>query len=104
MSIRGDFMSAMIKCTKRKHRAHVDLASRLLEQRESLVMIRWSAAAIYEQLAKKNLRVHQPSVGRARYPGAAFDYICEDTAAFDQNAAVPILGRRHALCRTAKPQ
>ena len=94
----------MVKRAKGEHRPRMALASRFLKQREGSVMVGWSATAVNEHLAKKNLRVHNPCVGGARQPGTAFDSICGDAAAFDQHAPIPVLGSRDALCRPAKPQ
>src|SRR5262245_63444089 len=103
LRIRGDLVSAIIKRAKREHCPRVSLASSLLEKRERLVVVGLTAAAVDEHLAELNLGVCQARVRGARHPGAGFDCIYGNAAAFEQHAAVPVLGCRDSLRGTAKP-
>ena len=66
-------------------------------------MVRLAATAVNKHFSKQNLGVHNPGVCGTCHPGATFRRICRDAAAFEQHAAIPVLGGRDALCSAAEP-
>ena len=66
-------------------------------------MVLGSAAAVQHHLRQQDLGLHHADIGGALHPAAPLLRIGVHATAFDQHAAVPVLGVHHAIGGAAQP-